>query len=129
MNYINGLYSGFPHCCVVWYVYTANVLGWKTPAKTTKDIFGEYYDYENWTHGIIEYVQCPKCIKNRNHIKESEMKLGFYLRKPNNKIVLQRWIEATDTYEQFNFVTKEWEFYGTYAQVWEKEQQARKAGS
>lgn len=129
MDYLNGLYSGFPHCCVVWYVYARHILKWELPAAKSTELFGQYRDYENWQDGYIQYVQCPKCRKNRTNIAQSEMKLGFYCLEPNNKIGLYRWIEENDIYEVFDFQQKDWKFYGTGTEVWEEKQQTGKVGS
>jgi len=55
----NGKYSGFPECCINWFLHVSCHMGIKFPLLYTDAICGrDESDYE--------YVLCPNCRKKLN---------------------------------------------------------------
>lgn len=62
---VNGLYSGFPPCCVLYYCHLVSF--GIAPARHTKMLHGEWPD-------DVEYVPCPDCLSKKNFV---EVKAGL----------------------------------------------------
>ncbi len=78
MDYINGIWSGFPPCCV-WAYALENFRWYRTrrPHAVARflDCVHSQEDYDYWC-GQSGYVQCEACFRARYHLPQRKLRAG-----------------------------------------------------
>ena len=77
-NLINGIYSGYPLCCIEYFC-----------TLMKEGVHPALYNHWKYTETItnkIQYVQCPKCIKAKNYVKQSKIREGIPSTRQFNRI-------------------------------------------
>lgn len=64
-----GLHSGFPRCCIIFFVTAYAPLGFADHLRTKERRAFEHYKKLNRDRGMDGYIACPQCLIKRTVVR------------------------------------------------------------